>query len=73
MLVTELGRHLLEGVENFDTRYWVAAVAVVMGTLVVLALGTCYVLYRECHLPLSKSNSRLHSRSSSPQLQTSKV
>ncbi|XP_054289240.1 protein turtle homolog A isoform X2 [Macrosteles quadrilineatus] len=48
----ELGRHLLEGVETFDTRYWVAAVAVVMGTLVVLALGTCYALYRECHLPL---------------------
>ncbi|XP_046680819.1 uncharacterized protein LOC124367763 isoform X1 [Homalodisca vitripennis] len=48
----ELGRHLLAGADTFDTRYWVAAVAVVMGTLVVLALGTCYALYRECHLPL---------------------
>lgn len=51
----ELGRHLLEGAENFDTRVWVAAVAVVMGTLVVLAVGTCYALYRECHIPMSKS------------------
>uniref|UniRef100_A0A1B6CS62 Fibronectin type-III domain-containing protein n=1 Tax=Clastoptera arizonana TaxID=38151 RepID=A0A1B6CS62_9HEMI len=51
----ELGRHLLEGAETFDTRVWVAAVAIVMGTLVVLALGTCYALYRECHIPLSKS------------------
>ncbi|RZF42916.1 hypothetical protein LSTR_LSTR003632 [Laodelphax striatellus] len=50
----ELGRHLLEGAETFDTRVWVAAVAVVMGTLLVLALGTCYALYAECRLPLSK-------------------
>ncbi|XP_075220763.1 protein sidekick-1 isoform X2 [Lycorma delicatula] len=49
----ELG-HLLEGAQTFDTRIWVAAVAVVMGTLVVLALGTCYALYSECHIPLSK-------------------
>lgn len=47
----ELARHLLEGAETFDTRVWVAAVAVVMGTLVMLALGTCYLLYKECHIP----------------------
>ncbi|XP_014245388.1 uncharacterized protein LOC106664299 [Cimex lectularius] len=48
----ELGKHLLEGVETFDTRIWIAAVAVVMGTLLILATATIYALYKECHLPL---------------------
>ncbi|XP_028035921.1 Down syndrome cell adhesion molecule-like protein 1 homolog [Bombyx mandarina] len=43
----ELYKHFLEGVETFDTRTWVAAVCVVMGTLLVLAVGTCAVLCRE--------------------------
>lgn len=47
----ELARHLLAGVENFDTRVWVAAVGIVMGTLMILGLGTCYLLYRECKTP----------------------
>ncbi|XP_046390641.1 protein turtle homolog A isoform X2 [Ischnura elegans] len=47
----ELARHLLEGAEEFDTRVWVAAVAVVMGTLLMLAVGTCYLLYKECQTP----------------------
>ncbi|XP_011500561.1 PREDICTED: protein turtle homolog A isoform X2 [Ceratosolen solmsi marchali] len=47
----ELARHLLAGVENFDTRVWVAAVGIVMGTLMVLGFGTCYLLYRECKAP----------------------
>ena len=47
----ELARHLLAGVENFDTRVWVAAVAIVMGTLMILGFGTCYLLYRECKAP----------------------
>jgi hypothetical protein len=34
--------------QNFDTRWWLGAVAVVMGTLVILTLGTCIVLYKEC-------------------------
>jgi hypothetical protein len=46
-----LGKHLLEGAQTFDTRVWVAAVAIVMGTLVVLATATAYALYRECHIP----------------------
>ncbi|CAB3373959.1 Hypothetical predicted protein [Cloeon dipterum] len=44
----ELARHLLEGAETFDTRVWVAAVVVVMGTLAMLAGGTFYLLYKEC-------------------------
>ncbi|XP_024869395.1 contactin-2-like isoform X1 [Temnothorax curvispinosus] len=47
----ELERHLLAGVENFDPRVWVAAVGIVMGTLMILGLGTCYLLYRECKAP----------------------
>ncbi|KMQ90758.1 down syndrome cell adhesion molecule-like protein 1 protein [Lasius niger] len=35
----ELARHLLAGVENFDTRVWVAAVGIVMGTLMILGLA----------------------------------
>lgn len=47
----ELARHLLQGAENFDTRVWVVAVAVVMGTLVVLSVGTCYLLCKEYNMP----------------------
>lgn len=53
-LKTELARHLLQGAQTFDTRVWVAAVAVVMGTLLMLAVGTCYLLYKDCHIPSSK-------------------
>jgi biotin transporter BioY len=52
--VSELARHLLEGAENFDTRVWVVAVAVVMGTLVVLSIGTCYLLCKEYNMPACK-------------------
>lgn len=37
--------------KNFDTRVWIAAVGIVMGTLVILSLGTCIVLYKECREP----------------------
>lgn len=50
----ELARRLLEGAESFDTRVWVVAVVVVMGTLVMLAIGTCYLLYKECRTPSCK-------------------
>lgn len=51
----EQARHFLEGAEKFDTRVWVAAVAIVMGTLVILGLGTCFLLYQECRVPGGKS------------------
>ncbi|XP_031356482.1 protein sidekick-2 isoform X2 [Photinus pyralis] len=47
----ELARHFLEGADKFDTRMWLVAVGVVMGTLVVLGLGTCFLLYQECRAP----------------------
>lgn len=34
--------------ENFDTRVWIVAVSIVMGSLLILSLGTCLVLYKEC-------------------------
>ncbi|XP_059480641.1 fibronectin type III domain-containing protein [Neocloeon triangulifer] len=44
----ELAKLLLEGAETFDTRIWVGAVVIVMGTLAMLAGGTFYLLYKEC-------------------------
>ncbi|XP_060520910.1 cell adhesion molecule DSCAM isoform X3 [Cylas formicarius] len=48
---TDLARHLLKGADQFDTRIWAAAVGVVMGTLVLLGIGTCILLYQECKTP----------------------
>lgn len=47
-LQTDLIRRIMIDAQNFDTRWWLGAVAVVMGTLVILTLGTCIVLYKEC-------------------------
>nr|XP_023026502.1 contactin-1 isoform X2 [Leptinotarsa decemlineata] len=47
----ELARHLLEGADEFDTRVWAVAVGIVMGTLILLGLGTCFLLYQECKVP----------------------
>ncbi|XP_063383692.1 cell adhesion molecule DSCAML1 [Cydia fagiglandana] len=47
----ELYKHFFTGAEHFDTRTWLAAVCVVMGTLLVLAAGTCAVLCREWRRP----------------------
>ncbi|XP_008190805.1 contactin-1 isoform X3 [Tribolium castaneum] len=39
------------GADKFDTRVWAVAVGIVMGTLILLGLGTCFLLYQECRLP----------------------
>lgn len=52
--ISELARHLFDGVEDFDTRVWAVAVGIVMGTLILLGLGTCVLLYRECRVPGGK-------------------
>ena len=46
-MFAELGKHLLEGVDTFDTRAWVVAVGVVMGTLLILGVATCCLFYKE--------------------------
>ncbi|GLH09487.1 Uncharacterized protein GBIM_14589 [Gryllus bimaculatus] len=50
----ELARLLLKDAKDFDTRVWVVAVVIVMGTLLILTTGTCYLLYKEYHVPASK-------------------
>ncbi|XP_053681792.1 uncharacterized protein LOC128732542 [Sabethes cyaneus] len=50
----DLIRRIMIDAQNFDTRVWIAAVGVVMGTLVILSLGTCIVLYKECREPIEK-------------------
>lgn len=52
--ILDLARHLLVGAEKFDTRVWAVAVGIVMGTLVLLGLGTCFLLYLECRVPGGK-------------------
>lgn len=47
----ELARHLLEGADKFDTRAWAVAVGIVMGTFILLGIGTCFMLYQECRVP----------------------
>ncbi|EFA00199.2 contactin-1 isoform X2 [Tribolium castaneum] len=47
----ELARRMLAGADKFDTRVWAVAVGIVMGTLILLGLGTCFLLYQECRLP----------------------
>lgn len=44
----EVAEYMLAGADTFDTRMWLLAVAVVMATLVVLALGMGLVSYQEC-------------------------
>ncbi|XP_062539244.1 uncharacterized protein LOC134207554 isoform X2 [Armigeres subalbatus] len=51
----DLIRRIMIDAQNFDTRVWIAAVGVVMGTLVILSLGTCIVLYKECREPIGLS------------------
>lgn len=53
-LSIELARRLLEGADKFDTRVWAVAVGIVMGTLILLGLGTCFMLYQECRIPGGK-------------------
>ncbi|XP_050514990.1 contactin-1 [Diabrotica virgifera virgifera] len=47
----ELARYFLDNADKFDTTVWAIAVGIVMGTLVLLGLGTCFLLYQECKVP----------------------
>lgn len=46
--IVDLLRRIMIDAENFDTRVWIVAVSIVMGSLLILSLGTCLVLYKEC-------------------------
>ncbi|KFB48858.1 AGAP013210-PA-like protein [Anopheles sinensis] len=56
----DLVRRIMIDAKNFDTRVWIAAVGIVMGTLVILSLGTCIVLYKECREPAGSTNDFSH-------------
>uniref|UniRef100_A0A182RHU1 Ig-like domain-containing protein n=1 Tax=Anopheles funestus TaxID=62324 RepID=A0A182RHU1_ANOFN len=56
----DLVRRIMIDAKNFDTRVWIAAVGIVMGTLVILSLGTCIVLYKECREPAGSTNDFPH-------------
>ncbi|KAL1451768.1 hypothetical protein WDU94_006116 [Cyamophila willieti] len=52
----QLARHLLIGLEDFDTRIWLAAVTFVMTTLLILVIAILWLFLRECHRsPLSST------------------
>lgn len=38
----------MKDAKNFDTRAWIVAVGIVLSAFVVLSLGICIVLYKEC-------------------------
>ncbi|KAM8718952.1 hypothetical protein ACLKA7_011626 [Drosophila subpalustris] len=45
----DLIRLLKPDLDNFDPRIWIVAVSIVLGTLVILAIGLCIVLSKECY------------------------
>ncbi|XP_008470661.1 Down syndrome cell adhesion molecule homolog [Diaphorina citri] len=55
----QLARHLLIGLEDFDTRIWLGAVAFVLGTLLVLIIAILWLFLRECRSSPSLRKPRL--------------
>ncbi|XP_030381949.1 contactin-2 [Scaptodrosophila lebanonensis] len=45
----DLIRLIKPDLDNFDPRIWIVAVSIVLGTLVILAIGLCIVLTKECY------------------------
>ncbi|XP_062137914.1 contactin-2 isoform X1 [Drosophila sulfurigaster albostrigata] len=45
----DLIRLIKPDLDNFDPRIWIVAVSIVLGTLVILAIGLCIVLSKECY------------------------
>uniref|UniRef100_A0A8D8YB76 Protein turtle homolog A n=1 Tax=Cacopsylla melanoneura TaxID=428564 RepID=A0A8D8YB76_9HEMI len=64
----QLARHLLIGLEDFDTRIWLAAVTFVMTTLLILVIAILWLFLRECHRSPSLLSSTLPLRLRKPRL-----
>lgn len=47
--VLDLIRLIQPDLDNFDPRIWIVAVSIVLGTFVILAIGLCIVLTKECY------------------------
>uniref|UniRef100_A0A1B0FQ10 Fibronectin type-III domain-containing protein n=1 Tax=Glossina morsitans morsitans TaxID=37546 RepID=A0A1B0FQ10_GLOMM len=45
----DLIRLIQPDLDNFDPRIWIVAVSIVLGTCVILAIGLCIVLSKECY------------------------
>ncbi|XP_046803279.1 uncharacterized protein LOC124419073 [Lucilia cuprina] len=45
----DLIRLIQPDLDNFDPRIWIVAVSIVLGTFVILAIGLCIVLTKECY------------------------
>ncbi|XP_050435698.1 uncharacterized protein LOC126842666 [Adelges cooleyi] len=43
----ELEKHLLEGIDKFDTRAWMFAVVVIMSTFSIFGIALCYLLIKD--------------------------
>lgn len=49
MFFLDLIRLIQPDLDNFDPRIWIVAVSIVLGTFVILAIGLCIVLTKECY------------------------
>uniref|UniRef100_A0A1I8M336 Uncharacterized protein n=1 Tax=Musca domestica TaxID=7370 RepID=A0A1I8M336_MUSDO len=56
----DLIRLIQPDLDNFDPRIWIVAVSIVLGTFVILAIGLCIVLTRECYQS-SQAGTETHS------------
>ncbi|XP_039153428.1 uncharacterized protein LOC6725578 isoform X2 [Drosophila simulans] len=59
----DLIRLIKPDLDNFDPRIWIVAVSIVLGTLVILAIGLCIVLSKECY-----QSAQMASRTADPSL-----
>lgn len=62
----DLIRLIQPDLDNFDPRIWIVAVSIVLGTFVILAIGLCIVLTRECY-----QSSQAGTETNSPCVKTS--
>ncbi|XP_050315911.1 cell adhesion molecule DSCAM isoform X2 [Anthonomus grandis grandis] len=50
-VATTRGQYSETGAGEFDTRWWAVAVGVVLGSLILLSIGVCTLLFQECRNP----------------------
>lgn len=49
--------------DNFDSRAWIVAVLVVLGTLLILGVATCFLFYKEYYIMSESRRSDLDGES----------
>lgn len=58
-MLLELEKHLLEGIDTFDTRAWTFAVIVIMTTFGIFGIALCCLFIKDARLGKSKYNKQL--------------